>query len=187
MKEPILSKSDCLAIIEKRKAGVTLEEFKKEYFVCYKTIHKCMKHHELWEMFTESKHFQTILRLEKAIQLRLDGISTERILEELGYGDHDTLYMSLKRRNLFERFVNARIKNPHYDVKRGKTTYDIPIPYLKNRRELFGMSYRQIAKEFGCDKETVRTRCLRYNIKKADPETVKENRQLGALALEKTW
>lgn len=178
----ILTRDDCLTIIEKRRQGVTLVELQKQYFTNHKTIHVAMKQYDLWEMFTESKHFRIISRLKQAIELRLDCYSTKQICTILGFNE-SSLRRSLKRHNLFDDFVNARIKNPLYDVKVGKDTYDISITFLKNRREIYGASSREIAKELGCNKDVILRRSKRYNIGKADRKTAAKNRERGPDAL----
>lgn len=177
----ILTRDDCLAIIEKRREGVTLVELQKQYFTNHKTIHRLMKKHGLWEIFIQSKHFRTISRLKQAIKLRRDCYSTKEICTILEI-HHSVLERSLKRHNLFNKFVNARAENPLYKIKR-KKQYNISITFLKNRSEIYGLSSRAIAKEIGCNKNVILDRIKKYNISKADRETARKNLELGAEAL----
>lgn len=178
----ILTKNDCLQIIEMRKQGITTKEMEKHFFTSYKTINTALKQYDLWEIFTESKHFRTISLLHQAIDLRTEGNSTRDICLILDV-HVSSLYRSLRFHKLIDNFVNARTKNPLYDFKPHREKHSIPITFLKNRREIFGLSYAKIAKEVGCGTWTVFNRCHKYNIGKADHKTALKNRELGAAAL----
>lgn len=185
-----LSKQDVLDYIKLRaEVGITRNDIAKEVYISTDAVRDAIVHYGLRDEWAKAKRKHERKVAMQAIEIRRrDGVSVERIADMLGF-EVSTIYKYLRRHGLMRRFT-AEKKSVNYkamDGYKGSSKKKIPISWLYTQRTVFGLSYREIAKEFNCTPSQVDWACKKYNIKKADKQTALANRSNVNDALEKYW
>ena len=175
----ILSREDCLQLIEERRTlGQERNEAAKSRNVSPRTIRENMVYYGLNEKWKAARMEYKRSVCDKAIRLRgKEGFTMEMIEEELGV-KHDTIVEFMHQTGKFELYRKAL--HARQKVRSNRTKRRLDVAWLYMQRSVFGLSIREIAEQSGFSDSTVYAHIKKHKFKKASPKEAKKNRANAA-------